>query len=99
MCFHHSGLHSRDLDHKSWQKNQIRASSHHCMRSRKREQAAVIARLIIASPLRHQKVQETVSFLKRVNRFVDRVVGIFRIYVFKIITNLRRFRNKFGMTI
>jgi hypothetical protein len=48
------------------------------MRSRKREQAAVIARLIIASPLQHPKVRETISFLKRLNRFVDRVIGFFK---------------------
>lgn len=42
------------------------------------EQAAVIARLIIASPLQHPKVRETVSFLKRLNRFVDRVIGFFK---------------------
>lgn len=42
------------------------------------EQAAVLARLILASPTRHQKVKETVSLAKWINRKVDQVLRFFR---------------------
>ena len=42
------------------------------------EQAAVLARLIIASLLQHPSVTETVSFLKRLNRFADRILRLFK---------------------
>ncbi|MDZ7718383.1 MAG: DUF5995 family protein [Balneolaceae bacterium] len=42
------------------------------------EQAAVIARLILASPLRHPEVKETVTFLKWIDQKVNRIIRFFR---------------------
>lgn len=42
------------------------------------EQAAVLARLILASPIQHPKVKETVSILKWINQKVNRVLNFFR---------------------
>lgn len=42
------------------------------------EQAAVLARLILASPIQHPKVKESVSFLKWLDLKVSRIVGFFR---------------------
>lgn len=42
------------------------------------EQAAVLARLILASPTRNQKVEETVSLAKWINQKVDRIINFFR---------------------
>jgi hypothetical protein len=41
------------------------------------EQAAVIARLILASPIQHPKVKETVSVLKWIDQKVNRVISFF----------------------
>lgn len=42
------------------------------------EQAAVLARLILASPTRHPKVKETVSIAKWINQKIDRVIRFFK---------------------
>lgn len=42
------------------------------------EQAGVLSRLILASPTQHQKVKETVTILKWIDRKVDRVISFFR---------------------
>lgn len=42
------------------------------------EQAAVVARLILASPIQHPKVKETVSVLKWINQKVNRLLNLFR---------------------
>ncbi len=42
------------------------------------EQAGVLARLILASSLQHQKVKETVSVAKWIDRKVNRIISFFR---------------------
>ncbi|MCG2587554.1 DUF5995 family protein [Rhodohalobacter sulfatireducens] len=42
------------------------------------DQAAVLARLILASPIQHPKVKETVSFLKWIDQKVNWFVNLFR---------------------
>lgn len=42
------------------------------------EQSAVLARLILASPIQHPKVKETVSFLKWIDQKINWFVNLFR---------------------
>lgn len=42
------------------------------------DQAAVLARLILASPIQHPKVKETVSILKWIDHKVNRLINFFR---------------------
>lgn len=42
------------------------------------EQAAVLARLILASPIQHPKIKESVSLLKWLDQKVNRVINFFR---------------------